>query len=215
MRKGSADLLQGLVNNNLVAGGGNADVSQVLGGVTVSWLAQVFHMDPKTVKFRLKDAPALHHRKAGSIYDIKVAAQYLVKPVFDAGEYIKTMKPNELPVHLQDQYWSALSKRQKWEENAGHLWRTEKVVKVFGTVFQLIKGSMQLWGENIQRGTGLNKEQKAALRAQVDGLQAQIYKELIELPRKGMTPPMLAEVDELTNNEAPVSPKQGKFHDLI
>jgi hypothetical protein len=169
------------------------NIQAVYSGVTVGWLSQVFHIDPTTVKRRLKDCPALHRRKNGFVYDLKVAAPYLLKPVFDVREYIKTMKPEELPTKLQDQYWSAMNKKLKWEERAGNLWRSEKVLQVFGEVFQTIKFSLQLWTDNLERATGLTSAQRTLLSGMVDGLQDEIYTKLQAVSAKGKTGSVSAE----------------------
>jgi hypothetical protein len=153
-------------------------------------------MDPTTIKKKLKDCPPLARRKAGYVYDLKVAAQYLVKPVFNAEEYLKTMKASELPTHLQDEYWSAQLRRQKWEENAGQLWRTESVIQVLGDVLQKIKFAMQLWPDNVERATGLSDDQRKMLTSMADELLKEVHTGLLQLPLEKTTPPTLAETHE-------------------
>lgn len=166
-------------------------------GVTVGWLATVFGMDPVNVRRKLRDCAPIMKRKAGYVYDLKVAAQYLVKPVFDVEQYLKGMKPSELPTHLQDAYWSAMRKRQQWEADAGMLWRTEAVMEVFGDVFQTIKFAMQLWPDTVERALGLTPEQREMLIKMSDGLQTEIHKKLVEMPKLKRTPSTLAEAPEV------------------
>lgn len=173
--------------------GSDMMVEDALAGVTVSWLAQVFRMDPKTVKQRLANCPPLHRRKAGYVYSLPVVCSYLIKPAFSIDEYLKTAKPNELPNHLQQTYWDALLKRQKWEENAGDLWRTDSVREVLGQTFQTIKFTIQLWADTIERQTGLTKEQRELLETMADGLQQDIYEALVEQARNNTTPSQLSE----------------------
>jgi hypothetical protein len=173
-------------------------VADALHGVSVSWLSQVFSMDPGTIKKRLKDCPPLHRRKAGFTYDLKVAAQYLVKPSFDIDAYMQTMKPSELPTHLQEQYWSAMTKRQQWEEKAGQLWRTDAVLEVLGDVFQTIKFTMQLWPDNIERLIGLTGDQRRLLVGMLDEMQKDLHGKLVDMPK--------AKVTRSTLQEAPVPP---------
>jgi hypothetical protein len=170
------------------------DLKDVHGGVTTAWLAQVFGMDPTTVKKRLADCPPLHRRKAGYTYDLKVAAQYLVKPVFNTHEYLKSMKPSELPSQLQAAYWDAALKRQKWEENAGQLWRTEAVLAVLAEAFQTIKFTMQLWADNLERVTGLTDEQRDVLVKAVDGLQDELHTALVRNAKEKSTPALISEI---------------------
>ena len=166
----------------------------VMRGVTASWLAQVFRMDLGTVKARLRMCPPLENRKAGFTYDLKIAAQYLVKPVIDIEEYLKTMKMEELPTRFQDQYWSAMNKRQKWEENAGQLWRTEKVQAAFGEVFLLIRNAMMLWVDQLERNVAVTEAQRLGLEDMVEALQNEISAKLKALPKVRQTAPQLAEM---------------------
>lgn len=170
-------------------------VSDVYHGVTVSWLGNVFNMDPATVKKRLKDCPPLHRRKTGFVYDLKVAAPYLVKPAIDLQEYLRTMKVSELPINLQEAYWSAMQKRQAWEEKAGHLWKTESVLEVLGDVFQTIKFTMQLWPDNIERHLGLPPEVRTMLTGMIDEMQKELYIKLKEMPAAKRTASSIAESD--------------------
>lgn len=162
-------------------------------GVTVGWLSTVFGMDPVNVRRKLRDCAPIMKRKAGYVYDLKVAAQYLVRPVFNVEQYLKSMKPSELPTHLQDAYWSAMRKRQQWEAEAGMLWRTEAVMEVFGDVFQTIKFAMQLWPDTVDRALGLTPEQRTLLIGMADGLQTEIHKKLVEMPSLKRTPSTLSE----------------------
>lgn len=177
------------------------DMSDVFGGVTVSWLAKVFGMDPTTVKQRLADCPPLHRRKAGYVYALPVAARYLVKPVFDVKAYLEKMKPSELPAQLQKDYWDSQLKRQKWEENAGDLWRTSAIMEVLGETFKTIKFSMQLWADNLETITALSPEQRQLLVQMVDGLQNEIHENLVKMSRDKSTPSVKAELSAPTSDE--------------
>lgn len=178
-------------------------VEDMLAGVTVSWLSQVFNMDPKTVKQRLADCPPLHNRKAGYVYSLPVACRYLIPPATSAEQYIKTMKPSDLPTAFQAGFWDAALKRQKWEENAGELWRTSKVREVLGQTFQTIKFTLQLWPDTLERQTGLTREQKALLILMVDALQEDIFKALVTQAAAQNTPPQSGELKDMLG-EPPV-----------
>lgn len=168
-------------------------IADVQHGVTVGWLSQVFRMDPTTVKKKLRDCPPINRRKASYVYDLKVAAQYLVPPVFDIEQYLKTMKPSDLPTHLQEAYWSGMRKRQIWETEAGHLWRSEKVLEVLGEVFQKIKFAIQLWPDEVERALGLSDEQRRLLIGMGDALQKDIHERLLVMPAARRTPSTLSE----------------------
>lgn len=176
--------------------GPDMEIESVYRGVTVGWLAQAFHMDPKTVKMKLKDCPPLHRRQGGFVYELDKAAAYLVKPKFNIEEYLKGMSISELPTKLQNAYWDAQIKRQKWEENAQNLWRTEKVVEVFGAVFQTIKFAMQLWPDDLERAAALTVEQREKLQAALDGLQNDLHGRLVMQANSAATKAQIAEEEE-------------------
>lgn len=163
-------------------------------GVTVSWLAEVFGMDPRDVKRKLADCPPLAARKAGYVYSIPMAARYLVKPAFDLKKMLATMKPADLPAQLQGEFWTARLRQQKWEENAGHLWRTEAVLEVLGKMFSTIKFSMQLWVDNLERSTAVSQEQRRLLVEMIDGLQNEIYQSLVDFAKASKTKASVAEL---------------------
>lgn len=173
-------------------------LADVQHGVTTGWLAAVFGLDPSTVKKRLRDCPPIHRRKAGFVYDLKVASQYLVKPVVDIEQYLRTLKTAELPSHLQDSVWSALLKKQKWQENARQLWRTEEVMDVLGDVFQTIKFSMQLWPDTVERMHGLSPEQREMLVAGADALQAELHQKLVSMVGSKQTRSSVTEAPDET-----------------
>lgn len=186
-------------------------IADVQHGVTIGTLATIFGMDPTTVRKKLRDCPPIYKRKSSYVYDLKAAAQYLVRPVFDAEQYLKNMKPSELPTHLQEAYWSAMRKRQQWEADAGHLWRTEAVLEVFGDVFQTIKFAMQLWPDQVERALGLSAEQRAMLTGMGDALQNEIHKKLVEMPSLKRTPSLLAEGGESDPVALPVVVDEDEF----
>lgn len=171
------------------------DLSDVQ-AVSVGWLAKVFGIDPSDVKRRLADCPPVARKKSGYVYSLPIAARYLVKPVFDVTTYLKNMKPSELPPVLQSAYWDALNKKQKWEENAGQLWRTEKVIEVFGETFKTIKNDMQLWPDTIERQTELTEEHRSILLTLIDGLQDELYQTLVKMAKEKQTPSTVSENDE-------------------
>ena len=171
------------------------DISDVFAGVSPTWLAHAFQMDLMTVKKKLALCPELRRERTTKIYSLRQAAQYLVAPKVDIAQWIKTLNPKDLPPLLQDSYWSAALKRQSFEEKAGDLWRTADVLYVFGELAKEIKTSVTLWGDNVQRVTGLSDKQMEVLTAQQDGLLTTIHRIMVEQPTKRQTRSSLAEVE--------------------
>ncbi len=172
------------------------DLVDVYGGVSANWLAQIFGSDVKTIKKKLARAEGVRvgtGRANTPLYNIAAASAYLVKPKIDLIQYVKGLRPNDLPPILNDSYWAAMLKRQKWQENAGDLWRTEDVIAVFGDVAFMIKTTAQLWVEDLDRMHGLSPEMRATVTQQVDKLLQQVHEQMIELPRARHTRSSVAE----------------------
>lgn len=168
-------------------------------GVSISWLCTVFRVDRRTAQLRLAKCPTM--RVAGdrrvTLYDVATAAPYLVTPNLTSEEFLRVLNRTDLPNGLQVQFWDAMLKRQKWEENAGQLWPTGRVLDVLGQTFQTMKFAMQLWVETLEREAEVTPEQRAALTRMVDALQQEIYSGLVERAKEGQTGPLLADIPNL------------------
>lgn len=153
-------------------------------GVTAAWLATAFEMPEPTVRYRLRNCPVKTNKTRGTkmqvhLYDLKTAARYLIAPAYSTREYMKSLKRGDLPPVLQQAVWDAMLKRQKWEENAGELWRTDAIREVLGTTFQTLKFTLQLWVETIERQSELSDEHRHIIMELVDGLQGDLYESLV------------------------------------
>lgn len=193
---------------------GDMDMRHVMKGVSTSWLAQAFRMDPITVKKKLVNCPTLGRARNAWTYDLVVAAQYLVKPKVDIKEYVKTLRPSDLPAYLQSEFWEAQNKRQKWEENAGELWRTEKVVETFAEVFKLIKDTTNLWIDGLERESGVTAEQRAILTKEIDRLNNEIHDAMKNLASERKTTNSKADLAGL-EGEVRDNEKRAKMRELI
>lgn len=165
-------------------------------GVTVYWLSQVFKLSPETVRKRLADVPPLSASGKGYRYDVKTAAENLIEPKIDIERYMKTMRPGDLPALLQKEIWDARLKRQKWEAAAGDLWHTQDVLAVLSETFGIIKSTVQLWPDTVERTAGLTDEQRTLLVGLGDTLQDEIYRRLQEMAREKSTKATIHELDE-------------------
>lgn len=158
------------------------DFTPTYRGVTVNWLRHAFRMDASTIKKKLSMlTPVSYQRGNTPLFDFVQAASYLVKPKIDLRQYIKNLRPEDLPVDLQKDYWDALTKRQKYMRQAGELWHTSDVIDVFGEAFKHIKTSTQLWVNQLDRQTGLTAEQLRILEKLADQLLDDMHTRLASL----------------------------------
>ena len=174
-----------------------ADPMSVAGGVSITWLSIAFRMDRKKVMRALHGVAPLRKTKRGPLYDLRVAAQYLVPPKTDVSEFLRRAAQGDLPVALQNQFWAAQNNRQKFEEAAGDLWRTDAILDLLGEVAKQIKGTITLWADNVDRRVSLTPEQKTALRDQTDHLLTRLYEMFKTMPEKSQTPSSISEIDEI------------------
>lgn len=179
----------------------NGLADSALQGVTVSFLAQVFRLDNAAVKRRLVNCPILESRRRGStqvqhLYDLATAAKFLVETDIDAKTLISRLKREDLPPSINTAYWDALLKKQKYEENAGDLWRTDKVWDVLSQTFQNLKFTMQLWPETVERTAGLTDEQRELLQGMIDGMQQELFDSMVRQAKESHTGSTKDEIPE-------------------
>ncbi len=172
-----------------------------MGGVTVYWLSQVFGIAADTVRKRLADVPPYQIHGRAPRYRIKDVAPYLVTPKVDIDQVIQNMKSTDLPPLLQKDVWDAKLKRQKWELEAGELWKTEDVIAVLSDVFSIIKSTIQLWPDTVERSVGMEEEQRQLLIQMGDSLQDEIYRRLCELAKQKSTKAVIADIEAEERSE--------------
>lgn len=181
------------------------NLAETYGGVSAHWLAQMFGADKNTIKKKLAKAnvPIAGYRGQNPLYLLVEAAPYLIKPKVDIVAYITSLRPNDLPPVLSDAFWSAMLKKQKWQENAGDLWRTADVLEVLGDLNLMIRSRVNLWAEDVDRAEGITDAQRKEINRLSDELLQSIHKALVELPSKRKTSSSLAEEDDVPEESPP------------
>lgn len=160
------------------------DSTKVARGVTATWLAHVFDMQTSVVKNRLANCPVAARRGTQNIYELKVAAQYLVKPIVDMEEFMKNVRTDDLPVRFQEGYWAAKKKQLSYEQESGQLWRTGDVAAKFGEIFLLIRAVSKQWLDELADKTGITDAQRAYLETEIDRMHGLIRQKIRELPKR-------------------------------
>lgn len=167
------------------------DMQEFYRPVSITKLADIFRMEPRTVKKRLANCPVAGHGKQNAPeYDFVQAADFLTKPKVDPAslmQWLKSCRVQDLPAHLAPGIQQALLSRQTYEQRAGQLWRTEDVQTVFGDVFLIFKDRTKLWVETLDESTLLTDEQREKLQELVDDLLNDIHEKLITMPGRTQT----------------------------
>lgn len=156
-------------------------------GVTISDLADLTGRQAGEIKEALKLVKPLrgvHMRTA--VYDTRQAMAALVRPEGDAidpdviAEHIRSMKPNQLPVAIQAEFWSAQTKRLKYLEEVGDLWRTSAVQKMVAELLKVVRQSMTLLEDNVDQQTALTPRQRDIIRNIADGALAEMRDTVVQ-----------------------------------
>lgn len=148
----------------------------IYNGMNLSQLCALFKMDNRTVlgKIQAGGVKPSGTRNQTDIYYVHEVAPYLVKPAYDIEAYIKRMHHSELPKHLTKEFWAGLKSKQDYEERAGMLWRTEKVVQEVGELFKLVKMSALLMVDAVERTTELSERQRDIIKGLTHGMLDEI-----------------------------------------
>jgi hypothetical protein len=158
-----------------------SDLRVIYEGASSHELSVMFDLSVNEVNKRLvgKVAPVGVDAKAPR-YRIREAAPYLCNVVFDPEEFIKSLSPAKLPAALQDAFWKAQINRQKFEEQKGDLWRTERVIEVLGNVFKTIRMTILMFNDTIEQKSDITPKQREIIQELGDGLLDTAHKNLVE-----------------------------------
>lgn len=95
-------------------------------------------------------------------------------------DYIAKMKPAQLPVALQSEFWSAQTKRLKYQEEVGDLWRTAAVQRAVSDVLRIARQAMTLMKDNVDQQTSLTPRQAEIVQGIADAVLADMRDAVME-----------------------------------
>ena len=167
----------------------------VMQGVTINWLAQVFGRDKRTIQRKLADAGVRAKAVQGQshLYDLPEAAAALVDPVVDVAAYLRTLKAHELPPMIQAVFWDAQLKRIKYEEEAGQLFRADRVMMSYHVVFKSVRDQILGLVEKLEK---LGVPHGAA-QAMTDDILSEMSRAVREIGETDVTDPIASEIAEM------------------
>jgi hypothetical protein len=143
-------------------------------GFSINQLAELFEMDRRTVTDRLREVEPSGTRSSHSVYRLVDAAPRLLE-VDSLGVKASRRAANE------KDFWDAQLKKQKFEENAGDLWRTDKVIEVFAQVFKQFRESVVVFVDSLEHESGLPPETIASAKMFGDSLLTECRAKLLEI----------------------------------
>lgn len=149
-------------------------------GASVSQLGILFSMDNRTIAGKIHGVSPCAKRAAHPVYAIKDVAPFLCKPAGDIEEYIRKMNHRDLPPMLLKEFWAGQMTKQKFEENEGDLWRTDKVIEHYSETFKTMRMSILLMLDRLERDTDVTERQRIFFRSLIDGVLSDLHDNLIE-----------------------------------
>jgi transposase len=150
-------------------------------GVSISQLAQIFSRDKRTVSNLIRGLRPVGERMGYPVFDLGEAAGRLAEPddsmILDS---IKKLKPTQLPVKLQKEFWDAARSRQRYLEDQADLWRTQDIVDALIEVFKQFKQGCNLMSDAVARETDLTVKQRTIINDLTDSLLDGVRRSLFE-----------------------------------
>jgi len=173
------------------------NIGTVLTGVSPTWLARAFETPLALVQKKIKGVrPAGVGRSGGALYSLKDVAGRLVDVEFDLKLFLANVKDEDLPESLRLKFWQARRQRQKVELEDGALWRTEKVLAVFGEVLLSLREKIQALPDRVERLTGMTTEQYRLFRAGTDEVMDDLQETILQFAQHDQTPVGMDDQDD-------------------
>lgn len=153
---------------------------QISLGMNATQLGDLFGVDKTTVQQLLRDVPDDGIRNGTRFWHISNAAPYLVTPQGSMEQYLRRMKPGDLPAKLQKELWTALNLRAKFYTNKGDLWATSKVFEVVSSIFKIVRETSRLFVDQVEGNTTLTLEIRQALQVEMDAMLEKVKDKIQE-----------------------------------
>jgi hypothetical protein len=147
-------------------------------GMSATRLGEVFDLDAKTVKALLKDIEPDGDRHGAPFWRIASAAPYLVVPEGNLEDYLRRLKPGDLPAKFTKEFWAALNLRSKYYKERGDLWNTEQVYTVFSEVLKVVRSTSRLFVDELESNATLTHSQRKAIQVEMDKMLALMKEKL-------------------------------------
>lgn len=164
----------------------NDSAVMIYKGCTISQMQQILGIDRRllTSKIEENNLKPAGTSKGYPIYLLKEVMPYVVKPAYDVETYLSRMNPQDLPKHLSKEFWAGQRSKQEFQLKNGDLWPTVKVVEVAGKFFKLVKNTIRLTVDTVERRVELTKEQREIIVRMMDGMLIELSRAINEDFRK-------------------------------
>ncbi|QPB11463.1 terminase small subunit [Providencia phage Kokobel1] len=143
--------------------------AMIFQGCNITQLGKMLGMERRDITPKIQDVAPCGQRGGYDIYNLKEVLPYLVKPLYDVETYIRRMHPSELPKMLSKEFWNGMKAKQDYELREGELWPTEQVESVISESYKLIRMSLLLIPDALERESTLTDHQRSRIMEMIDG----------------------------------------------
>jgi hypothetical protein len=154
-----------------------------LGGpLNISDLARLFGIDQKEVRKRLSDVVPVMEKGAQRLYRCRDVAPRLCKleeKSTDLVSRILATHHTDLPKMLSKEYWYGQNQRIRFLKDTGDLWSTSAVVDLASEVFKVLRLSLMLSSDTVERETGLTVRQREIIEDLMHGALNEAREKLV------------------------------------
>lgn len=154
-----------------------SEFETLLKGASIRQISLLFEVHRDVVAEAIRDGNVqpTGDRAGNPVYRVVDVAPYLVRPV-SSGQKVQRRSAS-----TEKDYWDAQLKRQKFLENAGDLWRTEKVIDVLAEIFKHLRESIVVFLDTMEHESGLPPAQIDRTKAFGDALMQNMHDKLVAL----------------------------------
>jgi Protein of unknown function (DUF1441) len=132
-------------------------------GATITDLSQLFGLDRTDIRKRIAGIAPLPGRSGIDMWRVRDVASRLVKfddSMTDLIAKILATHHTDLPKMLSKEFWYGQNQRLKYLQAVGELWDTSAVVELASEVFKVLRLSLMLAQDTVERETGLTPKQR-------------------------------------------------------
>lgn len=164
----------------------NDSKAMLFEGASISQLNIIFGMDNRTIAAKMASVEPVGKRNSFPIYSIKDAAAVLVEPTLDLDQieqvaaYVRKLNPQNMPKMLTKEFWAAMRTKQLFEEDAGDLWRTDKVVEVFSDLVKSIRTPLILAKDAVANEKELDDRSQKIIDHIIDGILEELHDAVVK-----------------------------------
>ena len=163
-----------------------SEFDELVKGASIRQISLLFEMEREIVSDIIRDSGVKPSclRNNRPVYLISEVAPFLVTsvaPTLSPVNEKTAVRIQRRNASTEKDYWDAQLKRQKFMEQAGDLWRTDKVIETLANIFKHLRESIVVFLDSMEHESGLPVRQIEKTKAFGDQLLQGMHDKLVSL----------------------------------